>query len=438
MPGDNKDHLSSEIEPTQADVFSLIGHELRAEIIRVLGATDGLEASFSELRSQLDMDVKPSQLHYHLQQLVGHFVVKSDGGYRLSAAGIRLCLTLRAGTFNRRQEQLSVDANVDCYYCRASVEATFDNGFVDVECPDCKHTYGADFLDFPLTVFEDEGIAFSHFKRYIILKNLFIARGVCPNCTHPLSPSFNSGEDHPGKVCIYQLCGLCGLIHALSVGRALLADPELIMFCYDNGVDVFSTPWWELKFVATDEHVTVRSTDPWEVALEVTFDGDTLELVIDGDLNVLERNRLDATPDGHPSLLSRIQSGAWTTSSGGRGELVILPDNADCLEYLRHHRWSDGVTCPSCERQDTIKKGTTGKDAKRYRCQNCGGTFNDLTGTTFADHRFTLAEMFYIIRQMDETTTVEIARQLDRSSESVSDFVREVRDAQDADTVFGG
>lgn len=395
-------------------------------------------SAFGELRSQMETDVQPSQLHYHLQQLVGHFVEKTGSGYHVSPVGIQLFLALRSRAFDRQQDRLSVDANFDCHYCQTPVKGTFENGWAKIVCLNCEHRYVEDPLDIPLRPHVDEVTALSHFRKYRALRNLLIARGVCPSCVHSLNAVYHSDEDnHPYKVHIDQSCDLCSRMWTQSVGSALLADLGLIAFCYDHGVDVFSTPWWELEFAATDEHVTVHSTDPWEVALEVTFDGDTLELVVDGALNVLERNRLDATRDGHPTLLSRIQSGACTTGSGGRGELVILPDNADCLEYLRHHRWSDGVTCPRCERQDTIKKGTTGKDAKRYRCQNCGGTFNDLTGTIFADHRLTLAEMFYIIRQMDETTTAEIARQLDRSSESVSDFVREVRDAQEADTVFG-
>jgi transposase-like protein len=50
---------------------------------------------------------------------------------------------------------------------------------------------------------------------------------------------------------------------------------------------------------------------------------------------------------------------------------VFLPDKEDCLEYLREQRWPDEVTCPHCGSADTINKGTTRKDAQRYRCQDC-------------------------------------------------------------------
>jgi len=56
------------------------------------------------------------------------------------------------------------------------------------------------------------------------------------------------------------------------------------------------------------------------------------------------------------------------------------------------------VTCPHYESGDTIKKGTTRKDAQRYRCQDCERIFNDLTGAVFAEHQLTIPEMFRIIR----------------------------------------
>ncbi|EMA13994.1 hypothetical protein C435_16220 [Haloarcula marismortui ATCC 33799] len=73
------------------------------------------------------------------------------------------------------------------------------------------------------------------------------------------------------------------------------------------------------------------------------------------------------------------------------------------------------MTCPHCRSADTIKKGTTRKDAQRYRCQDCESIFNDLTGTVFAEHQLTIPEMFHIIRGMEEHTTNEIFQELDRT-----------------------
>ena len=115
---------------------------------------------------------------------------------------------------------------------------------------------------------------------------------------------------------------------------------------------------------------------------------------------------------------------------------VFLPDKEDCLEYLREHRWPDEVTCPHCGSADTIKKGTTRKDAQRYHCHDCNSIFNDLTETIFSGHQLSIPEMFYIIREMEESTTEQTYQELDRTYKTVLDFVHEVQDALDADPEF--
>jgi transposase-like protein len=77
---------------------------------------------------------------------------------------------------------------------------------------------------------------------------------------------------------------------------------------------------------------------------------------------------------------------------------------------------------------DTIKKGTTSKTAQRYKCHTCERKFNDLTGTLFADHRLSIPEMFYVLRERNTTETAQIARHLDRSYKAVLEFVHEAED----------
>jgi len=112
---------------------------------------------------------------------------------------------------------------------------------------------------------------------------------------------------------------------------------------------------------------------------------------------------------------------------------VFLPDKEDCLEYLRDHQWPDGVTCPHCESRDTIKKGTTRKGDQRYQCKNCNNIFNDLIETVFSEHQLSAPEMFHIISKMEGHTTNSIFQELDRTYETVLDFVYDVQDALEED-----
>jgi transposase-like protein len=102
---------------------------------------------------------------------------------------------------------------------------------------------------------------------------------------------------------------------------------------------------------------------------------------------------------------------------------VFLPHKEDCLEYLRDHRWSNGVTYPHCKSAGTIKKGMTRKGAQRYQCKNYQNIFHDLTETLFAEHQVSVPEMFQIISKMEGHTTSHIYHKIDWTYKTVLDFV---------------
>lgn len=294
---------TTESAPAPEAVLATVGNELRVEILWILydeyvqGPPYGL--SFSELHSQISGDVITSQSNYHLQQLLGHFVKKTDGSYRLSTAGRHLCQAVRAGILHQPRERRTIDAEFDCHYCQTSVTAVFDEERVDVQYPNCEYIYvGKPVRELPLDTFEDERTAFEQFSKYIGQKILGFARGVCTSCGNSLGTEFHKPHELNIKIAqkrnkagIDRSCTHCGHRGYLTVGMALLPDPGIVCFCHDHGVDVLSTPVWELEFAGTDKHVTVLSTDPWKVALQVDYDGDKLELLVDGDLNVLERQQ---------------------------------------------------------------------------------------------------------------------------------------------------
>lgn len=431
---------TSVTETSFEDAFGLVGNDTRLEIIQVLGdirlrEDPKYELSFSELRSLTDSDLDPGQLNYHLQQLVGNFVTKTSKKYSLCAEGLDLYRTLRARIFNRPDGRMTVDARFNCYYCQAQVKAEFTGRNTKVECLTCEHRYLTDYTPPSLWLFEEKTEAFEQFSKYIHHKLLKYARRICPTCGYRMGTELLQPDEVPGtdversKVYVHRSCDHCGDHFYLFTGVALLADHGLCSFCSDHGVNVFLTPYWELEFAVTDKHVNVRSTDPWSVALHVTYNDDTLKLVVDGDLNVVERKRLDAADDRNTSLLCGVKRGYHTIRSNEGHDNGILPANENCLLSLRRLRWPDEVRCSHCESADTTKDGTTSKGAQRYQCHTCDSRFNDLTGTTFAGHRLSLPEMFYIIRKMEETkNTAQIARQLDRSYQSILNFVHEIQD----------
>lgn len=283
---------------TAVDAFSVVGNPVRAEIVRALGDAR-VEAgappvvSFSELRSRTDVDVDSSRFNYHLKRLLGRYVASVEDGYRMRAQGRELYQALRAGAFEASEDVDDVDAGFDCHYCGAGVAASVADDVVVVECPGCGHGYG--HAGAPPGAVADGAVDFEQVAAFYHHRHLAFARGVCVTCGSSLETEFRLAAAAPYAdperrvLSVYRYCEHCGDQRHLTLGTAVLPKPAVVSFCREHGVDVLSTPLWELAFAATDRGVTVHSTDPWEASLVVEYDGDTLELVVDDDLSTLER-----------------------------------------------------------------------------------------------------------------------------------------------------
>jgi len=293
----------SDFETTDSgseSLFSLVGNEIRAAIIRVFGDAR-LEQrsrptlSFSEMRSAIDQDPHSSQFNYHLQKLVGNFLEKTESGYRMRPEGHALYKRIAAGTFGPREAPSPLDAGFECHHCETDVEARFEDGLVRIKCPGCDYLYEIAFIP-PGSVATEEGLL-EQVAMYAKHEHLAVARGLCPTCGSSLTSEFVDPEatpfegGHRDKIAVYRSCTYCTEERYLSVGEILLADTEVIAFCQMNGDNVIEQPLWEVDFAATDRYVTVEGTDPWRVALKIRYDDTKLRLVIDEDLQIVNRTR---------------------------------------------------------------------------------------------------------------------------------------------------
>jgi DNA-binding transcriptional ArsR family regulator len=288
-------------DATPEDAFALIGNETRAAILRTLGETPYDGVSFSELREAVDPGMDSGQFNYHLSQLTGEFVDRSEDGYTMRAEGLTLYRLIRAGSVNRRTTRDPFSAGFDCYYCGAPVEGSYDDGAFRLRCPDCEHVYSHTHVPPSAVETDDREGLLDRIDQYNRQEMLACARGVCQTCVNPLETGFVPGDSvwTAGSarldVFVSTECDHCGAGHYMSTGLALLYHPEVVSFLHGHGVDVTCVRHWELEWAMTDHHLTVRSTDPWEVALSVPCEDETLELVVDEDLSV-EATRI-ASPE---------------------------------------------------------------------------------------------------------------------------------------------
>ncbi|WP_436909390.1 winged helix-turn-helix domain-containing protein [Halosimplex marinum] len=276
------------------DAFALVGNETRAAILRALGETPHDDVPFSELRERVGPEMDSGQFNYHLSKLVDRFVDRSDGGYRLRPEGRTLYRTIRAGTFTRQAAVDPFDAGFDCHFCGTPAEATYDDGAFRVRCPDadCGHLYAHTRAPPSAVEAGGETDLLDRIDRYNRHQVLAYAEGVCPLCVNPVTTEFRAPDDvwmdgaERVDAFVVHECTHCGRMHYMTVGLSQVYHPTLIAFFDDRGVDVTATRIWALEFAMTDRYTTVRSTDPWEVALTLDRDGERLELLVDEDLSV--------------------------------------------------------------------------------------------------------------------------------------------------------
>jgi hypothetical protein len=299
MSGGDDDGASPGLSAEEA--FALLGNEYRARIVKALGDAQGTRGprprlSFSTLYERADVDVATSQFNYHLQKLVGPFLERGPDGYRLRHEAVALYRTILAGTYTREPADETVPVDAACFHCGAGIEARYADRRCTVACPDCGRRY-SDSTAPPSLADGDRTEVLSRIDQYVRHRVLAFAKGVCSVCASGLETAFlpesavaTVGTD-PLDVFVHRSCGHCGAQQYMSVGLALLYDAALVSFFEQRGLDVTETPVWELEFAMTDRGVTVRSRDPWTVALCVRRDGDELEMVVDDELSVVERTR---------------------------------------------------------------------------------------------------------------------------------------------------
>ena len=103
---------------------------------------------------------------------------------------------------------------------------------------------------------------------------------------------------------------------------------------------------------------------------------------------------------------------------------------ADLLEQVR---WRDGVECPRCRSDLTVKNGSYGP-FQRYLCKNCDRTFNDKTGTIFAHSKIALRKWLFSIYAFlrFNTSLQQIHREIDVTYKTVHQRVQRFMRALDA------
>ncbi|WP_049927782.1 winged helix-turn-helix domain-containing protein [Halopiger goleimassiliensis] len=272
-----------------ADAFALVGNETRLAILEALWAADERPVAFSDLRRAVGVR-DSAQFNYHLQQLTGHFVTQVEEGYAFKHAGEKVVRSVIAGSFNEDPSVEPFPVEGSCYACSGSLEATYEDERLAIDCVDCGSGHGE--YAFPPGGLNDRtpaeiAAAFDHRVRHL---HCLAADGVCPECSGPMETTIvEAGDcclgvgirvDHVCRQCDHALCS--------AVGLRLLEHSAVVGFHRERGVSLDDRPYWTLPWCVSDEYTRITDRDPLRLEVTMALEGDRLRVTMDESLDVLE------------------------------------------------------------------------------------------------------------------------------------------------------
>lgn len=296
--------------PSSEEAFAVLGNETRIRILRTLGVT-AESLSFSELRERVGVS-HSGQFHYHLDELVGHFVRKTDAGYALSRAGERVVTAVLSGMVTDDPVVERVRAGHACQLCGAPIEIQYAAERVEAFCTECSGMWGREregergYLGARLL--PPAGVRgrtpdslYRVAWTWTMLEILAMSCDICPRCSATLEPSVRVCENHETTdgVCpacdrryagnVRFRCRNCLFEMSGTVPVALAATTELLDLFLSHGLNpVFPESIATVQRVYSDFDEEILSPDPFAARFTFLVDDETLTLTVDDDLAVVE------------------------------------------------------------------------------------------------------------------------------------------------------
>jgi len=303
------------------EAFSLIADEIRFGILMALWESEETPLPFSGLHDRVDVR-DSGQFNYHLDKLTPAFVRQYEEGYDLTHAGMQIIGAAVSGTYTDADVTIDPVPVSECPDCGGGLEASYDRGFIEIECPDCDLVV-TDKLPAPPVLAketEPEDIPVT-FGRFLITEMQYLNRDFCTLCGGRIEHSIvertlpcdrdgegtggnargdeagdqpsetdSGAEDETEFTRARLTCRNCGMESSQVLGVRVLDHPAVVGFLYEHGIDIRETPVWEFDWL-TEPHATVAGEEPLRIETVVEVGGDRLELVLDESLEVVDHRR---------------------------------------------------------------------------------------------------------------------------------------------------
>ena len=285
-----------------SDAFQALGNEVRMEILEaMLERVDGEgpdRASFSELFEAASPDTSAG-FAYHLDELVGHYLRKTDEGYAFTYAGEKIARAIAAGSYTRRASSPSIAIDDPCPLCDSNeLHAAARDNVVSISCEECERTLCR--LGFPPSGFDAHGDALpAAVDRHHRHRISVLGDGVCPECAGAVdgrleAPDERVAADLPPEFTDHVHatfeCRSCGYDLSCPVTLSVLEHQTALAFYRNHDRDLRDRPIWNVGSEWTE---AVLADEPTIVRVATALDGETLELYVDDTASVVATRRVD-------------------------------------------------------------------------------------------------------------------------------------------------
>lgn len=306
-------------EITAEEAFSILGNQTRMEILRELWRSEA-PCSFGDLQETVAPDDR-GNFSYHLDKLMGHFIRKTDAGYALRFAGEQVVRAVLTGTITSDPTIPLTETDKRCLYCGEFVQLSYEEETLHLECHNCGGIAGGEFPEGTTMHFEfpPAGLPERDYEEIIHAADVLydskispMVRGVCPECSGKVSPTYDICSDHrhddsglcPNCKTRYEIwgtfeCDNCLYTRSFPVWYATLNHPAVTAFLYEHGLDEkipFRKFAWDNRNLTQNISGTVVQRDPDRFRIDVPVGDELLLVTITDELEVLdvERTRDDS------------------------------------------------------------------------------------------------------------------------------------------------
>lgn len=303
-----------------AEAFELLGNETRLAILLALWeARDPVsgegQLTFSDLYDRINYD-HAGNFSYHLKQLVGQFVRKTDRGYELRRTGEKVVQAVISGSGFESTALEATQIDMPCVLCGAPTTVHYEDEWLYQVCTECEGFFpNRDTM--PNGTLNELSLDPAYLQADRSPETLFTAawvnalghlygmiHGVCPECSGAVDSNLSVCKDHDstgvcdacerhfGVVAIYQ-CTSCKSHHTTLPHLVAAFHPAVIAFYHDHGVEL---GWNLLTFenvkqllqCAMEHEVVRQSMDPVRIRVMVTRNGDQMAVTFDENVAVTD------------------------------------------------------------------------------------------------------------------------------------------------------